>query len=325
MADTTKVEVQSMDFSGINSILHGVENAQKVEEKKWNDLVAEQIQTLIKNYGIKAPSDGTGTTRSNNVASILEMWHKQITINYKHDKNFSPHVNGFYMIFMVHGTWYENFKESSVDSISNPLVKSGDSDPLTFQNPQSYFNMLATDIDIPDITEEYVSVSTRLRNSFVPSRNYFVSDFSISYIENKGLDIMRYHEAWHKYMNLLHRGEAGLPSASVNTSQTASQDCINQTEDYFVDIPYANAVWVAVFKPFTTDIQLLIKLIGVLPVTMPLKQVIGNRSSSKMTVLNISYKAADLFYKFYNGTQDMLDDDGLLAKSFMREVMEASN
>jgi hypothetical protein len=174
---------------------------------------------------------------------------------------------------------------------------------------------MATDIDIPDLTEEYVSVSSRLRNSFMPLRNYFVSDFNISYIENLNLDIMRYHEAWHKFMDLVKRGEVDLYT---------EEECRKVSSGYFIDMPYSNAVWVAVFKPFTTEIQMLVKLIGVMPVTMPLKQVIGNRSQSKLTVLNISYKAADVFYKFYNNTQELLEDANSdkksLAASFIHEV-----
>jgi hypothetical protein len=233
------------------------------------------------------------------------------------------------MIFMVHGPWYEDYvKYVAADGPNNAgLSKAPSGAALSanfgddrekvgnvhLNNPGSYFNMLATDIDVPDITEEYISVSSRLRNSFVPSRNYFVSDFSISYVENINLDIMRYHEAWHKYMQLIRRGE--------DIYKISKADCEKANNGYFVEMPYANAVWVAVFKPFTTDIQLLIKLIGVMPVTMPLKQVVGNRSASKMTVLNISYKAADLLYKFYNSTEEFIKDKGMLAESFREEVM----
>jgi hypothetical protein len=73
---------------------------------------------------------------------------------------------------------------------------------------------------------------------------------------------------------------------------------------------------------------MLVKLIGVMPVTMPLKQVIGNRSQSKMTVLNISYKAADLFYKFYTNTDELLSDANSnkksLAASFLSEVKDGN-
>ncbi len=283
---------------------------------EWDKIVLTQIKTMTENY-----------TNNSQMQKILARWQESVTLGYKHNENFSPHVNGFYMIFMVHGTWYDKMKEGVPDinngeDYENGFAKessqNGISDKITgkvtldFTNPNSHLNMLATDIDIPDITEEYVSVSSRIRNSFVPSRDYFVSDFNISYIENINLDIMRYHEAWHKYLNLIKRGEIAVNEFS----------CDDNEEGYFLDMPYSNATWVVIFRPFTTEIQALIKLIGVMPVTMPLKQIIGNRSQSKMTVLNISYKAADIFYKFYKGTDEMLKDNGLLVNSFKREVLK---
>ncbi len=283
---------------------------------EWDKIVVKQIEELSSRY-----------TKDDSVKKILDKWHANVTIGYKHDKNFTPHINGFYMIFMVHGTWRNDFTSAGTtriydqnDSenyegtaegapgISSPQNGAGN---ITLENPNSYLNMLATDIDIPDITEEYVSVSSRIRNSFVPSRDYFVSDFSISYIENINLDIIRYHESWHKYLNLMKRGEV-----------TGTYSCDKKDESYFIDMPYTNAVWVVIFKPFTTEIQGLIKLMGVLPVTLPLKQIVGNRSASKLTVLNMSYKSADIFYKFYGGTDDMLADDGILVKSFKSEILK---
>jgi len=309
--EESKNQTYFKDISGI--LKPGLANTdtQDPKLKTWDGFVIDQIKNLVSKYKTQ------GGNR-NSVETILERWHRQITIDYKHDTHFSPHINGFYMIFMVHGTWYDQYKRyvSSENSagLSNPIPASEKS--LNLEGPYSYFNMMATDIDVPDLTEEYISVSSRIRNSFMPSRNYFVSDFSISYIENINLDIMRYHEAWQKYMNLVKRGE-------VKTFN--SDECERSNNGYFMEVPYANAVWVAVFKPFTTDIQLLIKLIGVMPQTLPLKQLVGNRSQSKMTVLNISYKAADLFFKFYKNTEEMLNDDGKLAKSFKREVMKIEN
>jgi len=297
-------------------LVRGVQNATAGKEKQWNDIVAVQIETLVKKYGLPSSSE------QSSIQKTLIRWYKNVTLDYKYHESFSPHVNGFYMIFMVHGTWHDVYemymKTDNKTGLSKP-ARAAVSDPgtpeLLMTNPGSYFNMLATDIDIPDITEEYTSVSSRLRNSFIPSRNYFVSDFNISYIESVNLDVIRYHEAWFKFMQLITRGEISF----------SSEDCRLNNSGYFLDMPFANAVWVAVFKPFTTEIQLLIKLIGVMPVTMPLKQVIGNRSQSKMTVLNISYKASDLLYKFYNNTKEFVEDKGHLAESFRKEVMTPTN
>jgi len=268
----------------------------------WDEIVTAQIKQLAKTY---KTDDST--------AKILAKWHHDITLGIRRNEKFSPHVNGFYMIFMVHGTWYQKYlKHVNETTSSAPSVSVR---PIMRSTVSNTFNMLATDIDIPDITEEYVSVSSRIRNSFVPSRNYFVSDFSISYVENVNLEVIRYHEAWHKFMNLLKRGEI-----KMYDSRAA---CIEATKGEFLEMPYTNAVWVAVFKPFTTDIQLLIKLMGVMPINMPLKQVVGNRSSTKMTVLNLQYKAADIFYKFYTGSKELLSDtNGKLFKSFKKEVLD---
>ncbi len=290
--------------------LKSVDSTGKIDGsgKSWDEIVTEQIVSLSSRY-----------TGDEAVNKILGQWHRDITLGIKRNENYSPHINGFYMIWMVHGTWYQRYLKhmaatdsgSILPTISSPITK-GQIDPSTTRNS---FNMLATDIDVPDITEEYISVSSRIRNSFVPSRNYFVSDFSISYIENINLEVIRYHEAWFKYLELLKRGEIDM--------YDSDNPCKDANRGAFLDMPFTNAVWVAVFHPFTTDIQLLIKLVGVMPVTMPLKQVVGNRSASKMTVLNMQYKAADIFYKFYNGTKEMLaDKEGNLFKSFDTEVLK---
>jgi hypothetical protein len=308
-------------WGNVQDLLHGKEDAKTGELAAWNNFVKGSIEALAKSY------QGVGGT-----ADILAKWHESITIGYKYDKAFTPHVNGFYMIFMVHGTWYDswqNYVKSGNEAGLSPLADSSkysknfSGTNITLGPESTYFSMMATDIDIPDLTQEYISVSSRIRNSFSPARNYFVSDFTISYVENKNLDIIRYHEGWHKYMNLLKRGEV-ISTGGANAAEvlkTTQSACEKGNSGYFLDMPFSNAVWVVVFKPFTSEPQMIIKLMGVLPVTLPLKQVVGNRSQTKMTVLNVSYKAADLFYKSYNNVGELLTDGGVLATSFKNEVL----
>lgn len=280
-----------MDYDGLNLDLR----------ETWNNAVNSKIMTLAKNH-----------SETETVKNILYNWHKSVTTGIKY-QNFSPHVNGFYMVFMQHGTWYEHYKSYVNTAANGTATMSKYTEPDT--DFRKIYPVLATDIDLPDIVKEYTGVSSRLRNSNVMSREYFVSDFNISYIENDNLDIAKYHEAWHKYMTLLKTGE--ITSGSIS-------DCSTQAlnSSYFIDVPYANAIWVAVFKPFTSDIQLLVKILGVMPQNMPLKQLIGNRSGSKMTTLNMTYKSADMYYKFYDGTEQVYNDKGILADSFKSEIMD---
>jgi hypothetical protein len=267
------------------------------------DIIRSQIAGLASKYA------GSNSA----VANILSEWHASVTLGMRRNPNFSPHVNGFYMIHMISGTWYDRFKDHQ-NNYTEPLGISSSTTEGILKNTNPFY-MMATDIEVPDLTEEYVSVSSRIRNSFIPSRNYFVADFNVSYIENVNLEVIRYHEAWLKYLDLLKRGEVNMYNSEAECK------ALNPTDSVFLDMPFTNAVWVTVFEPFTTNIQLLIKLIGVMPVNIPLKQIVGNRSQSKMTVLNMQYKAADMFYKFYNGTEDLLADNGELAKAYKREVL----
>jgi len=47
--------------------------------------------------------------------------------------------------------------------------------------------------------------------------------------------------------------------------------------------------------------------IGVKPVNHPLKDFIGNRSNSKITVYNIQYKTTNMYYSFFKNTKEFLE------------------
>ena len=268
-------------------------------KKVWSSAVDLKIKTM---------ADNSSTNKK--VKEILYQWHKSITTGIKY--NYNPDVSGFYSIFMTHGTWFKQYQEYLGSSKNRKANLSNLSENSSILHLDKNFQMLATDIDVPDINKEYQSTSSRLRNSFVASRDYFVSDFGINYIETEDLTIMKYHEAWHKFINLIKEGEIE-PNVKSNPGS------------YFVDVPYANAIWVAVFKPFTTDIKLLIKIVGVMPVNLPIKSVVGNRSQSKMTTINMMYKSSNIFYKFYDGLEDVNSDTGELATSFKEEVLNIQN
>lgn len=277
------------------------------------DIIETFIQDNIKKL--------TETYDNDNIQKKMNEWYTGVTSGYKY--KVTPHVNGFYFVFMSHGTWYDEYlkymKTGDPKYTLSPVLNEG-------KNVDKNFFRLATDIDIPDINKEYISVSSRLRNSFSPSRDYFVSDFNISYIEDRDLTITRYHEAWDKYISLLKLGRI-----------QSNVENINANSSYFIDTPYTNAVWVVLLKPFSAEIQMLIKLIGVVPVNFSLKNIIGNRSSSKISTLTQTYKASNIFYKIYNEGNDAIysinnaniingehftiNNSDMLAKAFSQEII----
>jgi len=247
--------------------------------------------------------------------TIFKNMFKNITTNYK---DFSPHISGNYYIQMIHGTWVDIIKNTNnnyklSDNGKKLLSSHGTFDTLV-KNISSSFGMYATDIDIPQFNIEYESVSGRNKNLNYASKINYNGDFNINYVEGGETEIISYHENWLKFIELHKKGEVE-PIEKTYANK-------NFDKDYFIDTPYFNATWVAVFKPMTDEISCLIKIMGTSPINLPLKSIIGDRSKSSITTLNINYKSNDMFYLFFNTEaeresssfyQEFLDD---MKKSF---------
>jgi len=252
---------------------------------------------------------------------IKKFIHSSITDGYK---TFAPHVSGFYYIHMVHGTWWDHYK--SVGSLS----VSGSQDDLfgefsKYSNKMYYsikknFGKMATDIDIPQINIEYESISGKQRTLNYANRMHYASDFSISYVESYENEVIRYHEMWIKYIDALRQGY--LPN--INGSNGNKRFEPGKTDKEFsVDIPYFNAVWIAIYKPFSTKISGLIKILGVSPINFPIKQVIGDRGKNQLTTINQNYKSNDMVFKFFDTEKEAMDSE--FYQEFIEDVQASMN
>lgn len=239
-------------------------------------------------------SEYHGGENKESLDKIKQIMHSKITHDYS---EFAPHVNGYYFIQMVHGTWVDTVSNSDqVASFDQDYKDGNDMSVFSrehFNRVSSQFGQLATDIDIPQLNIEYEALSGKARNLSYASRIHYAGDFSINFIENYTNDIFRYHESWFKYIDALKKGY-------INQGTHAKP----RDTDSFIDVPYFNAVWVVIFAPLSTNIRGLIKIMGVSPINLPFKQIIGDRSKSTLTTINQNYKSNDMIYKFYDDEKD---------------------
>jgi hypothetical protein len=235
-----------------------------------------------------------------------------LTINYGFEIN--PFISGKYVIYMVNGPWYNQFINGNFDGIDFISNKDFFNDYKSSASTQNFFTMLATDVDVPEPTKEYINVSSRSQTITHYQRETLLPDFSISYVEDNSLFVIRYHEAWHKMIELYKRGKIPI----------SSSDLISSNSPYFYKVPYSNGIFVLIFD-IQYEVRGLIYLVGVRPVSLPIKQVIGNRSSSKMTVYNISYKLTNMYYKFFSNTKEFSEylnnKDNKLALIFRNNII----
>ena len=260
-------------------------------------------------------------------------------------KIISPYINGYYLIFMQTGEWGYNISINDQDQLSvlnfkdffnarkinkNSIlsdIKNPDTKKYLDANQDNEKNfdtvtipLLATDITLPEPSKEYTNVSSRSQSITAYHKEILLPDFSISYIENQNLDVIRYHEMWHKTIELYRRGKA----ITIDSMQR-SNDII---KSYFYSVPYVNNIWVLTLD-INFQIKALMSIIGAKPVNMPLSSFLGNRSSPKMTVYNINYKASNMFYQFYKDTRDFVkkskNSENILASNFKKFLIKSSD
>ena len=241
--------------------------------------------------------EGDGLTKENNPLAFSFINNLSHKLGWGYS-DFNPYTNGNYAVFMNHGPWLKAALDSTgshMDYISymdNKKKETSNTSKLINLAMDEVgsilnFSQSITDIDIPEPSKEYIAVSTRQKNSFVNTRNFSGSDFNLTFIENKNLDVFKYHEIWHKSIELIREGLLYIP--------------VKETSPYLIPNPYANAVFVLLFKPKTLEVTGLIVLYGVMPINLPFKNLIGDRGGPKVATYTMSYKFMDLQYAFYDG------------------------
>ena len=236
------------------------------------------------------------TNMETEYANFVDKIVKQLIVDPRN--HWIPHVNGWYYANMVGGNWEDDVMVISSDSQSDYKEFSPGATKL-IPRVKENFGHLIKDVNPPQIGLDYDGVSGRLRTISVATRMSMTQEFSIVWKENSTADVFKYHEYWIDYIDANKKGF--IPSKA------------KYDDGYFIDVPYFNAVWVAILKPFSFELLGLIKIMGVAPTGLPIEGILGQRGSSQATTYTITYKAVDCIIQMF---------DGKPSGNFYREFMQ---
>jgi len=321
--------------------MSGIEKRATIIDKDDNSILTDYKRIIIKD-GIDnttIPDSKTRKFTKKWINDNLKKFLTSLTCNYGSDySDFDPFISGNYGVFMQHGTWFETLKSYNIDipaPVKNYIsLMDGDylkninlNDSIYGKETENIlkFSQLITDIQVPEPSKEYMAISTRQKNSFINTRDYVGSDFSINALDNKKLELMKYMEAWHKSIDLIREGLFFNDEALKKYLKNI------ESEDYLINNPYCNTIWIALFDSKGIELKGIIALFGVMPVNLPLKNMIGDRGSPKITTYSLNFKFMDLQYKFIDGWEQLNDIAGddiagnLLAKKFRNFLAYSSD
>jgi len=201
--------------------------------------------------------------------------------------SYNPDITGYTLIFMVPPEFssveYEadtklNFVSlNSVESLLSPLG-------LTQQKITSLNDFAKI---VPFLATEFTPPQTEVQNAQVQSRTGAMSyatdvheteTVSISYIESNPLTIYKFHLLWIDYIREILKGAIEPASKYI--------DPLNQ--DFGIQ-DYLASFYIVKYIPDLSTISYVSKCIGVFPLRLPSKELIGTRTTNEICVLPFEY------------------------------------
>ena len=189
-------------------------------------------------------------------------------------RQYSPDVNGFVFIFMLppHLSGYnlDTNKESDMGKIAKT------------------FAFLGLDFTPPPTTVITSSIPSRSGAINYGAEVEASGQVQITFLDNDILNVFGYHKTWVSYIEDVSRGVVSPDSKYVDSNGSK-----------FGEIDYSTSAYVARFKPTSStywgDLVYVGKAVGIFPISLPDKEVIGRRDSNEITMLPMTYSCT--FYR----------------------------
>ena len=174
----------------------------------------------------------------------------------------SPDVSGYTLIYLI------------------PPVLSGlhfDALPTSIMTAKNSI-FQATEFSPPECTLniDQVASSSNIKIPFAVGKTSG-GQISISFIENMRLDIYAFHNNWINYIEQVMLGYIDPSDQYIESGE----------------LDYATSAFVMRYKPDMKSMVYLGKAVGIFPINLPNKEVIGARQTPSLTTFTINYACCD--------------------------------
>ncbi|MCK9439357.1 MAG: hypothetical protein WC188_03015 [Candidatus Caldatribacteriota bacterium] len=236
-------------------------------------------------------NDVFGNQQDPNIG-VLNYFYQQLY------KDFSPDINGYTLIFFVPPD-LSGYRIRSDDSLYSQIDK------------ESYMNTVGKIMTFAAV--DFVTPQSSVRSEVVTSRSGGIpiasevseSDTcSITFIDNRHLDIYMFHHIWIEYIREILEGTiepdpkyyandemayaTTIGTKTINTGILYS----NIDIDYYGAIDYAASCYIVKYRPDMRTVTFAGKCVGIFPQSIPNKELIGTRTSNELVTLPFTYSCS---------------------------------
>lgn len=227
--------------------------------------------------------------KNKSITSVLKYFYTQLY------REYQPDITGYSLVFMVP----PDLSGYGLDQNSGFL-----------KEVSKFFTFAAIDFTPPasQVNTEKITARTGAIPFAIEVQE--TEQVSITYIENKSLDVYRFHHIWREYIRQVTEGmirpsNEYLDSGRIDYAASAFVVKFNMTFDSIdqVDESKFGEIFIG-------------KCTGIFPQSLPNKELIGQRTGNELTTLPITYFCANYREALYGEKSFVIEHFKTLISSF---------
>lgn len=203
-------------------------------------------------------------------------------------RNFNPDVTGYTLLFMKPPEFssedYANNAKIKTDlsSIIGSILSTVGLTPQNISTLDEFskvYSFMATDFTPPVTEVQNSQVQTRTGALTYASDISTSETVSISFLESNPLTVYKFHLLWIEYIRELLSGSICPADKYLNP----------EDKDNFGAQDYLASLYIVKYIPDMKTISYISKCIGVYPIRLPSKELIGSRATNEICILPFEY------------------------------------
>jgi len=212
--------------------------------------------------------------------------------------SYNPDVTGYTLLFMIP-------PEFSADGYANN-AKLEQPNMVTKILSSSYLNIMPEKIGTlkdfakvyPFFATDFTPPQTQVINAQVQARTGAISyasdvteteSVSVQFVESNPLTVYKFHLLWVEYIRDILRGTIEPNMKYLKSDSGGDWSTGPQDSDYYGSQDYLASFYVVKYNLDMETISYIGKCIGVFPLTLPSKDLIGNRLTNEICILPFDY------------------------------------
>jgi len=276
---TSGAEFGSMITNNISSIYDVIDISQ--QNIKSSSIIPVNLSSTINSkQSAKSsapqsfmPSDSSSPQQSASILNeiVSKTFQKNGMLKYFYNKlysqSFTPDINGYTLVYLI------------------PPHLSGYTSEKTLIDISKISCFLAIDATPPDSSVSYQEVTGTSTSVIYATETKVGKSTSVSYIDDHTLSMYGMHKIWLDYIRDLMIGSIEPDESYIS--------------DDFAELDYVGTLYYVRFRisdmdgDFFKNIVFIGKAVGVFPINMPDKEILGKRDSNELTIVPINYVCSE--------------------------------